>query len=34
VEVIEFGTGGHFDLIDPVSPAWEAVVTALAARLR
>ncbi|HET9769661.1 MAG TPA: alpha/beta hydrolase [Acidimicrobiia bacterium] len=34
VEVLELEQGGHFDLVDPATPAWEAVVSALEARLR
>jgi len=33
VTVLELEAGGHFDLIDPDSPAWIAVASALQARL-
>ena len=33
VTVIEFPGGGHFDLIDPATPAWTAVASDIEARL-
>jgi pimeloyl-ACP methyl ester carboxylesterase len=34
VTVIELETGGHFDLVDPDTPAWSAVAPALEEKLR
>jgi pimeloyl-ACP methyl ester carboxylesterase len=34
VTVLEPATGGHFDLIDPATPAWAAVVPTLEKALR